>query len=738
MMFLFYSDNTRASALHVISEFKNHLDRNTDVDISNALEAAFLLLSHSQDEEEINAGLSVICHVAEEKNLSSMNKSMLADCIDASRNYVYSDMLDSKKLISEYQSNLHNFSRALYTTSHGTTLTKQQKKIIETFKKTRRLVLSAPTSFGKSMIMQEIIMEMKYNSVAIVVPTIALISETVQKLRNNPRLSDYHIINSTLHTKDNKKKIFILTPEKLDVLLEQEPELAFDFFTIDEIYKIQDDVDRRAVFSSVLYTLSRSNADFYLIGPYFKKFSQNFLEKTKSHFIRYTTEIVQKETINLFNLKHDEKIKLGTSEFVNSKTFETNTKRIYKCLPEQKIFYYKSTPGVESIAKSLSTLVKTENSNNNELINYICETISEKWSLIDYLKKGIAFHHGAMPRHIQSEIVELFNKNQINTLVCTTTLTEGVNTTAKNVIILSDEKGKEKLSGFDYKNIKGRAGRFLHHFTGRVINLVEVPENEKEEISFYYFDSNELGTNEIIRINKEDLSIEQLNERNHIESELRKIQIPIDLVRDNKYIAIEKQIALLTELRNTPHYFDEIFFAGAYPEKHKLSLILELCHRFLFTQKEQQDQSFPFIHLDRLVKFYIYFNPSIKEFIATQPGKKEDTRIRNAFKIISRYFEFALPKYLKCFCDIYNFAAKENSKKEISMNWVITLLQYGFDTPQAIALKDSGVPVDIVKKLESKLRDCTSLEEIKIKIKLQPKLLEELSSYEIKLLKKQI
>ena len=74
--------------------------------------------------------------------------------------------------------------------------------------------------------------------------------------------------------------------------------------------------------------------------------------------------------------------------------------------------------------------------------------------MVSCLEAGVAFHHGAMPRYIQAELVDSFNRGDIDTLVCTTTLTEGVNTTAKNVIVFSDQKGIVALSGFDYKNIK--------------------------------------------------------------------------------------------------------------------------------------------------------------------------------------------------------------------------------------------------------------------------------------------
>ena len=51
---------------------------------------------------------------------------------------------------------------------------------------------------------------------------------------------------------------------------------------------------------TALYRLSKiRDIQFYLIGPYFNGFSQNFLKKTNTHFNSYKAEIVQKDELDL-------------------------------------------------------------------------------------------------------------------------------------------------------------------------------------------------------------------------------------------------------------------------------------------------------------------------------------------------------------------------------------------------------------------------------------------------------
>ncbi|EFU6801408.1 hypothetical protein HT169_004727, partial [Salmonella enterica] len=121
--------------------------------------------------------------------------------------------------------------------------------------------------------------------------------------------------------------------------------------------------------------------------------------------------------------------------------------------------------------------------------------ISKSWSLVQCLKKGVAFHHGAMPRHIQDLLIDEFNKNNeegVKYLFCTTSLTEGVNSTAKNVVLYDLKIGDgNQIKSLDRRNIEGRAGRFMQHFLGRVFYFDHVDRdiNEDTNVEIEFVDS---------------------------------------------------------------------------------------------------------------------------------------------------------------------------------------------------------------------------------------------------------
>lgn len=706
--------------------------------LATCLEHVYNVLSNSKDEASINSALAYICHTADALPRDKMVRQLLADSIAASRNFLYSDML-AKRYGEEwtFPCVFDNFQKEFYRTSTGTLLTKQQYELLEAFRKNQKLIVSAPTSFGKTRLLQEIILEKSYQRVAVIMPTIALIAETVRRFREDPRFDDFAVINAMSLPLGAEKFIFVLTPEKLDLLLDGNPELGFDFFAMDEIYKIQDDEDRKAVFAHVLYRMARSTSAFYLIGPYFKAFSERFIVKTQSAFKHFGVEIVQKEEIRLYDSSLS-KILIDGEEVKKAKGSLVNLKRITSALKEQQLIYNNTRRGTETIAKHLSKLNAVEN-RDSAIVGYIEENISKGWTLVECLRRGVAFHHGAMPRYIQTEIVEAFNRNEIKTLVCTSTLTEGVNTTAKNVIVYSNQKADKALTGFECKNIKGRAGRFLHHFVGRVISFQPTPEEEKDIISFYYFDEPNLNSDEVLNIEEKDLLPAARVKRNAIIESLGKNSIPLNIIRENKYISVDKQVAVIQKLRSSRDLRESMKFYTNIPNGDYFDRIFDLIHEYLFSTKDAENHIFTRDNLRRLVKFYIYKKPSIKQLIDAQGGAHVDTKIRRAFNLISHFFEFSLPKYLSCFQNLYNFVMKEyQSDYEMRLGFVVTLLQYGYTSPHEIALKDAGLPDEVIDKLSPKLADCRTFEEIRARMQFEPNLFDVLTEFEANMIKRLI
>ncbi|WP_449397642.1 hypothetical protein [Chryseobacterium wanjuense] len=145
----------------------------------------------------------------------------------------------------------------------------------------------------------------------------------------------------------------------------------------------------------------------------------------------------------------------------------------------------------------------------------------------------------------------------MNILSATTTITEGVNTTAKNMIVYKSSKGGgehiKPLLKFDAKNIAGRAGRFMEHYVGRVITLdnefLEVIEQEGKPIEHKNYDI-ETSKNEV---EFEMTKAEYLHDRTKKQiEELKKLQeqfgIPDYIINQFKVISKRQKINIYKDI----------------------------------------------------------------------------------------------------------------------------------------------------------------------------------------------
>jgi superfamily II DNA/RNA helicase len=105
-----------------------------------------------------------------------------------------------------------------------------------------------------------------------------------------------------------------------------------------------------------------------------------------------------------------------------------------------------------------------------ELSEFARDTIHPDYALVDYVKRGVAFHYGNMPSLLRYEIERLFKDGVIRFLVCTSTLVEGVNLACQTIVVRGPRKGKkDKMTPHDFWNLAGRAGRWGQDFSGNIV-----------------------------------------------------------------------------------------------------------------------------------------------------------------------------------------------------------------------------------------------------------------------------
>ncbi len=337
------------------------------------------------------------------------------------------------------------------------------------------VILSAPTSFGKSLVIDAVIAIEKYQNIVIVVPTIALIDETRKRL--SKFRESYKIIT---HSSQSlvEKNIFVLTQERV---LEIVPDdINIDFFVIDEFYKINfttSDLNRTIALNQAFYKLLKKGAQFYLLGPNIENINNSY----------FPAEINYRYMRTDYKTVINRRIKVKFEGNPINKLIELCSK-----LKGQTLIYCKSPRSINDLAKALYTSnIYQKNTKVETLSKWIRDEFHSEWYLADYLEYGIGVHHGRLPLSLSQIILDKFNNDELNVLLCTSTIIEGVNTKAKNVIIYDNKVAQNKFDFFTYNNICGRSGRMFEHFIGDVYLFHDAPIEELPLVDFPLFTQGE-------------------------------------------------------------------------------------------------------------------------------------------------------------------------------------------------------------------------------------------------------
>ncbi len=722
-----------SSVRQILDSIKANVNIGEDV-ISDLLQDTYSLLGEGSD-KYYNLCLSIICHVAERlMPLDDFNQVLFEDCVRKSRIYLYEDMLPEGTIKSTY-SLTDEMAKDFYTLDKTeTVLTRDQKTVYDSFIENKRIVVSAPTSFGKTRVLEEILCNSEYKLSILIFPTIALLAEQFKKLRSNPLLADYVISTSSkikLNTTDNKY-ILLFTPERLSLFMsiENNSTYSVNFFSIDEIYKAdqKQEEDRHFFFADALYNLAKynSSAHFYLLGPYISGFSQSFTEKFGAKLLIFKSEVVQKDYFKLADMKKDLSFTGISSSTGKQKLLAETIRTLTEKRMQKNLIFCGSKSNTKTAARIAAESVNHEQYSqlNDDLCKYIAENISPHWSLIDYIKRGVAFHNSAMPRHVQELIVDAFEDKggSLHSLACTTTLTEGINTSAKNIIFYDHKiRGSQSdhIDAFVRKNIEGRAGRLSKHFIGNIyyvdkdINKILEVDDGEMTVDLEFFDSEKPSIEAIIQVDKDDLSAANKAGVEIIEALCLKNRIPLSLVKSNKFIPIANQIEVVNLLRQKKFQFE-------FDNYQSLCSLFEITHDSLFNDRDKADSFTRENYLIPKSVNYVMAPKSLKQSIEidlwrARTRKKDidpDTVISDSIRFHYKYFEYAWPRYLTVFGSLYNFVQAELDRPLLNFDTLVAKLEYGTAEVHEMLLKEAGLPNDVITKIQQLYRQCENPEDV--------------------------
>lgn len=351
----------------------------------------------------------------------------------------------------------------------------------------RSQIIVAPTSYGKTELILSFVEKFQDKNICIITPTKSLLTQTKKRIVNQFGYRKI-VTQPDMYSEIDLHILAVLTQERLLKLLQEHPELSFDFIIVDEAHNLLDrftpDNARSVLLTSVLIINKKRNpASVY-------KYLTPFLIDKKSLEIKYlgndlnewhkVTEQVKSEMFFFHDLNRNTKELLDqfspkSQRFIQiQKQSITNDCQVVINEAERKNIIYLNKPvDIESFAIELSSNLKPiEHPIIKKITNDLEEFIHKDYKLIECIRKGVIYHHGSMPESVRFYIEELYSEiDEIKYLVANSTLLEGVNLPATRMFILNPKRGNSYLTPSGFKNLIGRICRFSEIFNPKTGKL---------------------------------------------------------------------------------------------------------------------------------------------------------------------------------------------------------------------------------------------------------------------------
>jgi hypothetical protein len=196
------------------------------------------------------------------------------------------------------------------------------------------------------------------------------------------------------------------------------------------------------------------------------------------------------------------------------------------------------------------------------------------WLLAKALRSGIGLHHGRLPRALAQEIVRAFNSGELDSLICTSTLIEGVNTRAKNVVIYDNKIAQREYDFFTFNNIKGRSGRMWHHFVGRVFIFHDPPSTDLPVVDIPVFSqAPNVPTSLLIQLDREELTGISWQK---VQPYYEQSTLSVETLQANRGVGLDQQLELAERLQEDEALARALAWTTPYPSYERLLTVCKL------------------------------------------------------------------------------------------------------------------------------------------------------------------
>ncbi len=438
--------------------------------------------------------------------------------------------------------------------------------------------------------------------------------------------------------------------------------------------------------NQAFYKLHKGGGQFYLLGPNIKQIPEGLEDKFHCFFYSTNFSTVVSEIIPVYKTKDEVKQLVDLAKDIKGQT----------------LIFCRSPKRVNDVSRALAeNEVRWQQTSFERASEWISEKFHPKWIFQEALTAGIGMHHGRLPRSLAQYSVRCFNEGLLKFLVCTSTLIEGVNTKAKNVIIFDNVIRRKKYDYFTFNNIRGRSGRMFEHFIGKVYIFHQPPQQDLPFVDFPVYSQDDTTPESLlIQLDKEDLTT---SSRGRIADIHEQDKLPIRILRQNSGIDPRDQIALAEYLETLSFSEAELLNLNQLPNWDQLSFACKLIWEYL-TSGRARSGVFSASQLAFKTNVMMH-TPDVRLRIEAElkpiqyAAKTPDEAVERVFEFDRNWAGFQFPRILMALSQIQEFVFAKNYGIAGDYSFFASKVETLNRSAVSLALEEYGLPLQITDKI---------------------------------------
>lgn len=545
------------------------------------------------------------------------------------------------------------------------------------------VILSAPTSFGKSLVIDAVLASGKFDNVLVVVPTLALIDEIRRRLSS--RKTGHKVVTHPTQP-HGQRNAFVLTAERV-LEIDNLPDI--DLFVLDEFYKLADTDERGQILNQVFYEMRKAGVQYYLLGPNVESLGDDVPKALHEEFVR------SDETTVALRF-HDVPTTEGKTEALVSLADRLGEMTLIYCQSPDRAHKTARDLLAASFAKPAPDLASAA--------QWVADNFHPDWVVVEGLRHGIGIHHGQLPRALGQFMVKAFEEGRIRWLIATGTLIEGVNTHARHVVIYDQKRpGNRRMDEFAFRNISGRCGRMFHHFSGDVWLFGKRPSVDLPEVDIPILSQTDDAPTSLLQHLDDDDLTDRSRER--LDPFEQQQELSAATLRANAGLDLTGQIQLAQRLRADPGAYHWALGFHQMPEYNQLDVVCQLLWESFGGLNSSYTRTWK--QLTRQLMNFAYQASTkalIDEAVKQQPATDVDVVVKDVCYFVRNIAGYVFPVRLRALDRIQREVFKKAGLPAGDYSSYVARVEGLFLETPLVALDEYGVPPELAAKLRAHLR----------------------------------